>query len=218
MKESSVHSKPLLSAVYQFSSTLQHQNPRLNKKYTRKVWVQQLTFKKETTLYQFLCKKFVFDDPHITALIRKCAYIFDVLLITVARDGHIKAVENEKELARKWERLKENLQKDHFGCEFENYMHSFDSVIYHKEKLHAFLEADKMFGLFLRGLSLLENYDPNVYDVITLNDNLKLTKKTEQNRLIELYSFQGDLLQEGLKVQGQLQHEVLCCGIESNDV
>ena len=65
----------------------------------------------------------------------------------------------KKKLQDKWERLKSELQKDHTGYVFDNYLHSVDLTVYNKEKLIAFLESDKMYGLFFKGFWLYDNID-----------------------------------------------------------
>ena len=88
----------LLSATYRFSTTIQDENPSLNRQYIREVSVRQLNFRNEKIKFQLLCKKYRFADPHITPLIRKIAYVFDVLMVTIAPDGQIITVENEKKI------------------------------------------------------------------------------------------------------------------------
>ena len=209
-------SEKLLSALYRFSTTVHDENPKLQKIYIREVSVSQLNVKNGATKFQLLCKKYKFEDPHITPLIRKMTYVFDVLMVAVNPDGRITAIENEKEMKKKWERLKEELQKDHGGYVFENYIHSVDLTIYEKEKLIAFLESDKMYGLFFKSLWMLDNIDEmsSHYKVMKTQSTTKLAKRISSDLQNEQYIFQDNNLKECLKKNNHIQYEILCLGLK----
>lgn len=215
MNDFQLNGEKLLSATYRFSTTVQDENLSLNKQYIREVSVKQLNFRNEETKFQLLCKKFSFMDPHITPLIRKTAYVFDVLMVTVSSNGRIKAIENEKEIQGKWERLKIELQKDHAGYVFENYLHSVDLTVHNKAKLIAFLESDKMYGIFFKSLWLYDSIDQiNQYTVSRPKNILGITKKTNDKLQSEQYIYQQDYLHEGIKIDNHIQYEILCLGLK----
>lgn len=206
----------LLSATYRFSTTVQDENLNVSKLYIREVLVSQLNFRDEATRFQLLCKKYKFDDPQITPLICKTAYIFDVLMIKVAPNGSIIAVENAKELQNKWERLKAELQKDHAGYAFENYLHSVDLTIYDTEKLITFLESDKMYGLFFKGLWLNDDEERMVqYKIQKAENTMELTKKASDKLQSEQYSYRDNILTECSKINNHIQYDILCLGLKN---
>lgn len=216
MLDSSLTNKKLIAALYRFSTTIQDENKSFHKCYTREVLVSQLQFRKKTTKFQFLCKKYTFQDSQSTAFIRKIAYVFDVLQLVINREGRIVNVENVKQLQRKWERLKAVLKKNHGGPDFENYLQHIDFTIYDNEKLFDFLESDKMYGVFFKGLWMCDKIDDlsSQYIVQKNKEVLKLTERTNQNTQGQQYIFHNHVLHECIKINNHLQFEILCLGLE----
>lgn len=216
MIDSSLTNEKLINALYRFSTTVQDENGKLQKCYTREVLVSQLQFRKETTKFQLLCKNYTFKDPHITAFIRKTAYVFDVLLLTIDYDGRIVNIENTKQLHIRWERLKAVLKKKHGGSDFENYLQHIDLTIYDNEKLFDFLESDKMYGVFFKGLWMCDKIDDLSLQYIVQKNKevLKLTERTNQNTQGQQYIFHNHVLHECIKINDHLQFEILCLGLE----
>ncbi|WP_443937011.1 hypothetical protein [Pedobacter sp. MW01-1-1] len=208
-----IENTPFWSGTYRFSTTICHENPRLCKRYTREVLVQQLHLKKGETTFQFLCKYYEFDDPHVSVLVRKMAYLFDILLLTIDKEGHILTVENESKLQEKWELLRAALQKEHAGSAWDNYLYSINQILYDSEKLIAFLESNHMYGIFFKGLWLY-NHAENEAEYVVERSKFSLSISHQSNHPAKnvTYLFQNNILTEGLILNNHLQYEVLCLG------
>lgn len=204
----------LISALYRFSVTIN--NDKLQKCYSREVSIRQLTFKRKTTKFQLLTKKYSFDDPQITALIRKTAYLFDILFLTLDPDHKIISIENEVEVQKRWEKLKKELKPNHTGAAFKNYLQTMDNTLYNTKKLIAFLERDKIFGLFYKGLRLIENHKAHTYyTAVNTKNSLKLLKNTNTESRKELYTYWNGQLIEAYKKYNHIQYEILCLGLRN---
>lgn len=188
---------------------------QLQKRYTRTVQISQLNNQAHAKRYQLLCKKFKFEDPHSTAMIRRTAYVFDILQVRVNINGEIETVENVKQLQNKWESAKAALRKDHIGDDFENYLHTIDLTMYDKDKLLAFLNSDKMYGPFFQGLWLYDNREQIEFAWMKASDTrLRFRHRTEDRVIDEQYIFEKTVLMDYFKISEDLQHEILCLGLK----
>lgn len=213
MKISEPDNENMQYGVYRFSTTFQDEDLKDQKLYVRNVLVHQLDTKKGITRFQLLCEKYEFDDPYCMAFIRKTAYLFDELIVSINLDMRIIDIENARSLQKRWEQLKAEIRQNHAGSEFENYVQSIDSTIYDKEKLISFLESYKMYGLFFKGLWIRNNLHQMPSDMIWRDESIiKVTKGEEDESIYEQYIFQDDLVLECLKKENDLQYEMLCLG------
>lgn len=203
----------LFSASYRFSSDSYDEQYKIQRRYIREVKIYQVHFPREYNTYRLYCKRYVFDDPYCTALIRKVAYVFDVLTLKVSLDNQLLSIDNMDEIKVKWDKTKEDLQRNHRGDEFDRYMSSIDDMLNNPDKLIAFTSSDKMYGLFLKSLVIQQNVDESAYRSVRVVRNRKvLTNIGEDNRLLEQVVIENGKVIEFFQVIGNTQYELLWIG------
>lgn len=214
LSDSSPLIKELHAGLYRFSSSSYDERFKVHKHYVREVKVYQLNFPREWNTYRLYCKHFIFDDPYITTLIRKIAYVFDVLTLRLGLDNQLLAVENKEEVQRKWDKTKADLQRNHQGLGFDRYIQSIDDMLNADDKLLSFVSSKEMYGLFLQGLRLQMNSSltSDYQQIEHIRDRTILTNRKDDNSIVEQYVLQHNAVIEGFQIQDNTQYELLWIG------
>ena len=137
------------------TTNLKKVNHGWQKTYERKAEILFLGRKEELRLFQVITTKIILKSNKALpnkSLLTKLGYIFDYLELGINDKGLIKKVFNKKEILLRFQDIKKQIEKDYYGLELEQLLHSISKTIENEEKLIAFLHSYKMFGLYFTGL------------------------------------------------------------------
>lgn len=112
-------------------------------------------------------------------LLKKLGYVFDYLELGVSNKGQIEKVFNQKEVLLRFQEIKKQIEKDHYGQELQRVFQSISRTIESEQKLIAFLQSYKMFGLYFSGLYV--PFQSKLSELITR----KISLQDFENQLIE---------------------------------
>lgn len=203
--------KKLLDGLYRFSTSIYDEESRTRKYFVREVRVLQMHFPKNWVTYKFYCKRFIFDDKQTTVLMRKVASIFSVLSVRVDLNGTPILIDNMEQLQSKWNKTKVDLQRNHQGEVFENYMLTIEETINNQEKLLAFVSNNKMLGLFFKHLCFIDSVKNENY-ILNEIKNRKVYTNTFSETQGEKFIFQNEDFIEAFIKQNNTQYELLWIG------
>ena len=130
------------------------------KKAYEKIWIRDVEIiytGKEHGLYRYhlLCSNINFradlSVPGITFL-RRAAYLFDEIKISVTQNGEIIKINNLAVLQKRWACIQQELAGDNKGAAVDSFFYSISNSIADEGKLIEFLSGYKMYGLYFNGL------------------------------------------------------------------
>jgi hypothetical protein len=137
------------------TTNLKKVNHGWQKTIERKVEIIYLGRKEKYRLFQVLTIKIILKSNKAfpnKSLLTQLGYVFDYLELGINDRGLIKKVFNQKEVLLRFQDLKKQIEKDHYGLELEQLLHSLAKTIEDEEKLISFLHSYKMFGLYFTDL------------------------------------------------------------------
>jgi hypothetical protein len=201
--------KDSFALSYTFTSNVKNERKMQDNTYLRKVEIYKTNVTEKIMKYDFLCMKFEIKGSNNVKYIKKVADVFDEISILVDANGKIIDVTKPTNMDERWLEAKEKILLDYKGKAITNYLKQVDETIEDKEKLMAFLQSDNMYGLFIKGLSELENLSESSKIKIKRKEGIKIiTPKTESNEETEQYTFKDDVLNYAFKTLGNIKYEI----------
>jgi hypothetical protein len=198
-----------LPLSYTFTSNVKNESKMQDNTYLRKVEIYRTNVTEKIMKYDFLCMKFEIKGPNNVMYIKKVAYIFDEISFLVDDNGKIIDLTKPANTDERWEETKKKILLDYTGEAITNYLKQVDEVIEDKEKLIAFFQSDNMYGLFLKGMSEIENPSESSKIKIKEKEGVKIiTPKTESKEETEQYTFKDNILNYAVKTVGNIKHEI----------
>lgn len=169
------------------------------KKYVRLVKIKSYyTDKKE--IYYFSALKYDFgkDEEDIPYFIKAITLLFNEIILEREYSDvdylQIKneIIKNQKQLKKKWDKLKAELIIDHKGVVIQNYFQQIDEITSNNKLLLNFIYQPSMYGVFLKAKN-------NTETIFLLDNILKEVYYTEENTryeiLIKKNSYELDIWQ-----------------------
>lgn len=169
------------------------------KKYVRLVKIKSYyTYKKEIYYFSTLKYDFGKDEEDIPYFIKAITMLFNEIILEREYSDvdclQIKneIIKNQKQLKKKWDKLKAELIIDHKGVIIQNYFQQIDEITNDNELLLNFIYHPSMYGVFLKA--------KNNAEAVFLPDNiLKEVCYVEENIryeiLIKKNSYELDIWQ-----------------------
>lgn len=195
------------ASIYRFCTTIKHKETKRTIKYIRRVKATSL----EPNIYHLFCLKYEFHNPSAIALVRKVAYVFDEVIIELDTNKKIINIKNSKAIQKRWEKTKQDLLKNNSGPAVKTYLQTVNKTIYKEGSLFSFLESDKMYGLFLKSLWLIENKAIlDKMEVIETADNQTIIE--QKASVHKKYIYKNSLLKECYEIKDNKQYDILCLG------
>lgn len=211
------------------TTNLKKVNYGWQKTYERKVEILFLGRKENLRLFQVLTTKIILKSNKALPnkiMLTQLGYVFDYLELGINDKGLIKKVLNQKEVLLRFQDIKKQIEKDHYGFELVQLLHSLAKTIEDEEKLIAFLHSYKMFGLYFTGLYvpfqskpkevitreiILEEVEHQRVEekIITVEENGNFTFEVCLNEAVEtIKNYQGTIATEFNRVKmGYLEIE-----------
>ena len=146
-------------ADYQLSTQLRNKKGQIQKTFTRDIKILDVQVLDNRTKYHLFVLKFGFEDPKFQQFLKKIAYVFDEIEVWIDQEGHIVEVVNPEKIQQRWIKAKSKVLEENGGKVLLDYLQTVEETVYSNEELIAFLEIDKMFGVFFRGMTLGNQLD-----------------------------------------------------------
>lgn len=198
--------KESFALTYSFSSYVKGETKAKDNTYDRIVNVYKSIDSAQNIKYSFYCMKFDFQGPNNLPYIRKIAYMFDEITVFVNRKGEITDVTKPEDMDKRWQETKAKILQNYGGKAITDYLKQVEETISDKEKLTASLQTDNMYGLFIKGLSEMEN--PNPSSKIKKKGNLKIMTKNLSKDEQEEFTSKDNILIKALKTSKKITYKI----------
>lgn len=201
--------KDSFALSYTFTSNVKNERKMQDNIYLRNVEIYRTNVTEKVMKYDFLCMKFEIKGPNDVMYIKKVAYIFDEISFLVDDNGKIIDIIKPANMDERWIKAKEEILLDFTGKAITNFLKQVDEAIEDKEKLMAFFQSDNMYGLFLKGMSEIEN--PSESSKIKISEKVGvkiITPKAESKEETEQYTFNDNILNYAIKTVGNIKYEI----------
>lgn len=193
------------SGNYTFISKV-YEKGKQEKIFTRDVNVYHLDITNTTATYLLYCVKYGFDDPEFQPFLKKIAYLFDEINVTVDNNGKIISIDkkNISEIEKRWEVTRKKILEGNSGQVLLDYLKTTDKMIKNNGLLYEFLQSDKMYGMIFSGMANYENKIKKSKNKKAL-ETIKISSEPPISG--EKYTFQNGILIEAQKTESKTNNE-----------